>query len=396
VTGAPAPLVSVVLPVYNQAHLVDQAIEGVLSQTQANWELIVIDDGSTDDLEQRVRQYVSEPRVLFLRQPNQRLPAALNHALDYARGDLLTWTSADNIMLPTQLARLIEELAAHPDAGLVYSDYWAIDDQGGTLDDPSFRPHNRDSDIPGRIRLPSEVTIENFHRSGDNFIGASFLYRRAIAEIVGRYADDAFGGEDYDFWLRMHLVTQFHHVAEPLYKYRVHRDSLTSRAEELGLLANIRELQEADRWRIETLLTNGRLHSAGSLLRPVSQFHAALLKRCRPVAYSTYVARGPAAAPDAPSVVDIDLPASSIDAARLRHADILLCRSAATASALRREDWALDKRILTGNGEPAPCVQHAFIQAFADRVTAPVVAPRCRTLPQIDEPFRGRRTVPRG
>jgi O-antigen biosynthesis protein len=396
VTGAAAPLVSVVLPVYDQAHLAEEAIEGVLSQTHANWELIVIDDGSTDDLEHRVRHYLDEPRMLFLRQPNQRLPAALNHAMDYARGDLLTWTSADNIMLPTQLARLIEELAVHPDAGLVYSDYWAIDDRGGTLDDPHFRPHNRDPDIPGLIRLPSKVTIENFHRSGDNFIGASFLYRRAIAEIVGRYADDAFGGEDYDFWLRMHLVTQFRHVAEPLYKYRVHRDSLTSRAEELGLLTNIRELQEADRWRVETLLTDERLHSGGSLLRPVSQYHAALLKRCRPVDYSTYLGRGPTAASEVPSVVEIDLPACSIDAAVLRHADILLCRSAETADALRREDWARDKRVLTGDGEPTPSVQHAFIQAFADQVTAPVIAPRCRALPQIDEPFRGRRTAPRG
>jgi hypothetical protein len=320
----------------------------------------------------------------------------MNHALDYARGDLLTWTSADNIMLPTQLARLIEELAAHPDAGLVYSDYRAIDDQGETLDDPRFRPHNRDPAIPGLIRLPSEVTIENFHRSGDNFIGASFLYHRAIGEIVGRYADDAFGGEDYDFWLRMHLVTQFRHVAEPLYKYRVHRDSLTSRAEELGLVANIRELQAADRWRIDTLLRDGRLHSGGSLLRPVSQYHAALLKQCRPVAYPTYVERGPGAAPEGPSVVDIDLPACALDAAVLRHADILLCRSAATAAALRRADWARDKRILTWNGEPTPSVQHAFIQAFAEEATAPVIGPRCRALPQIDEPFRGRRTGPRG
>ena len=392
-TGAPAPLVSIVLPVYDQAYLVDEAILGVLSQTYANWELIILDDGSKDDLEHRVRRYLSEPRLLFLRQPNQRLPAALNHALDYARGDLLTWTSADNIMLPSQLARLIEELAAHPDAGLVYSDYWAIDDQGEPLDDLRFRPHNRDPDIPHLIRLPSEVTIENFHRSGDNFIGASFLYRRAIAEIVGGYADDAFGGEDYDFWLRMHLVTQFRHVAEPLYKYRVHRDSLTARAEELGLFANIRELQEADRWRIETLLTDGRLHSGVALLRPVSQYHAALLKRCRPVAYPTYVERGPAAELEGPSVVDIDLPASAIDAAALRDADILLCRSAATASALRREAWTRDKRILTGNGEPTPSVQHAFIQAFAEQVTAPVIAPRCRALPQIDEPFRQRGTV---
>ena len=395
-TAAPAPLVSIVLPVYDQAYLVEEAIEGVLSQTYANWELIVLDDGSNDDLEHRVRQYLDEPRVLFLRQPNQRLPAALNHALDYARGELLTWTSADNIMLPTQLGRLVEELAAHPNVGLVYSDYWVIDRQGGPLDDARFRPHNRDPAIAGLIRLPSEVTIENFHRSGDNFIGASFLYRRAIAEIVGRYADDAFGGEDYDFWLRMHLVTQFRHVAEPLYKYRVHRDSLTSRAEELGLFANIRELLEADRWRIETLLTDRTLRSGDSLLRPVSQFHAALLKRCRPVAYLAHIESGQAAAPERPSIVDIDVPAHVVAATALRHADILLCRSEATAAVLRREDWARDKRILTWNGEPTASVQHAFIQAFADQVTAPVIPPRCRALPQIDEPFRRRGTAPRG
>jgi glycosyltransferase involved in cell wall biosynthesis len=396
VTGAPAPLVSIVLPVYNQAYLVDEAIRGILSQTYANWELIIIDDGSTDDLGHRVRQYAGEKRVLFLRQPNQRLPATLNHALDYAEGDLLTWTSADNIMLPTQLARLVAELAAHPDAGLVYSDYWAIDDRGAPLADPRFRPHNRDPATGNLIRLPSEVTIENFHRSGDNFIGASFLYRQAIAKIVGCYGDDAFGGEDYDFWLRMHLVTQFRHVAEPLYKYRVHRDSLTSRAEELGLLANIRELQQADRWRIETLLVDGRLRSSGSLLRPVSQFHPALLKRCRAVVYSTCIERGSAAAPEDPAVVDIDLPASAVDASRLRHADILLCRSAATASALRQEAWARDKRVLTWEGEPTPEVHHAFVQAFADRVTAPVIPARCRALPQIDEAFRQRDTIPRG
>src|SRR5712691_2104924 len=387
VTRTPAPLVSIILPVYDQAYLVDEAIAGILSQTYEKWELIVIDDGSTDDLERRVRQYRDEPRVLFLRQPNQRLPAALNHALAHARGELLTWTSADNIMLPTQLERLIEELAAHPDAGLVYSDYWAIDDKGGPLDDPRWRPHNRDPEIPDLARLPSEVTIENFHRSGDNFIGASFMYRRAVAEIVGRYGDDAFGGEDYDFWLRMHLVTQFRHVAEPLYKYRVHRDTLTSRAEELGLFANIRELLEADRWRIETLLTDGGLVTGDALLRPISQFHASLLKRCSPVTYSTFVEGGPGAAPEGPLVVDIDVPLRAIDAAALRHADILLCRSDLTASALRREDWARDKRILTWNGEPTPAVLHAFIQAFAEQVTAAATAPRHRTLPRIDEPF---------
>jgi O-antigen biosynthesis protein len=383
-----APLVSIVLPVYNQAYLVDEAIAGIVAQTYENWELIVLDDGSNDDLEHHVRRYLDERRVLFLRQPNQKLPAALNHALAYARGDLLTWTSADNIMLPNQLERLVEELATHPEAGLVYSDYWAIDDNGGPLDDPHWRPHNRDPEIPDLIRLPSKVTIENFHFSGDNFIGASFLYRRAVAEIVGRYADDAFGGEDYDFWLRMHLVTQFRHVAEPLYKYRVHGDTLTARAEELGLFANIRELLEADRWRIETLLTELALRSGQSSLRPVCQFHAALLKRCRPIAYRSLVAPGAGATLERPAIVDIDMPARAIDATVLRQADILLCRSELTAALLRREDWAQNKRILTWNGEPTEAVQHAFIQAFANQVTLPVTAPRHCAPAQIDDRFR--------
>lgn len=392
-TSQASPLVSIVLPVYNQAYLVDEAIAGILSQTYENWELIVLDDGSTDDLDGRVRQHLGERRVLFLRQPNQLLPAALNHAFAHARGELLTWTSADNIMLPTQLERLVAELAAYPDAGLVYSDYWAIDDKRQPLDDPRWRAHNRDREIADLIRLPDVVTIENFHRSGDNFIGASFLYRRNVADIVGLYADDAFGGEDYDFWLRTHLVTAFRHVAEPLYKYRVHSDTLTSRAEELGLFANIRDLLEADRWRIETLLTDGSLKSDGSLLRPVDQFHAAILKRCRPVSYRGLVERDPAATGEGPVVVDIDVPVRAVDGAALGSADILLCRSELTAALLRREDWARDKRILTWDGELTRAVQHAFIQAFADQVTTPVTAPVRRAPARIDDPYRPARVL---
>jgi O-antigen biosynthesis protein len=400
--GQEAPLVSIALPVYDQAYLVDEAVAGILSQTYRNWELIVLDDGSADDLECRVRRYLGDRRVVFLRQPNQKLPAALNHAFGFARGELLTWTSADNIMLPAQLERLVEELLGHPEAGLVYSDYWTINDKGEPLDDPSWRAHNRDPEIPGLIRLPHAATIENFHQ-GDNFIGASFLYRREIADIVGRYADDAFGGEDYDFWLRMHLVTEFRHVAEPLYKYRVHDNTLTSRAEELGLDANIRELLEADRWRIDSLLSDGVLHSGDSALRPVGQFPAALLKRCRPVAYHSLGERGTAGIPAGPAVgdgafldpviIDIDVPARAIDTTLLRDADILLCRSELTATLLRREDWARDKRVLVWNGKPTPALRHAFIQAFADQVTSPIPPPMRRPPPRIDEPFRPSRIL---
>jgi O-antigen biosynthesis protein len=392
-TTTSAPLVSIVLPVYNQAYLVGEAIAGVLSQSYEDWELIVVDDGSTDDLEPRIRQHLGDRRVLFLRQPNQRLPAALNHGFAQARGDFLTWTSADNIMLPSQLERLVAELAAYPDVGLVYSDYWAIDDRGEPLDDPTWRSHNRDPEIADLIRLPDAVTIENFHRSGDNFIGASFLYRRTVAAIVGSYADDAFGGEDYDFWLRMHLITEFRHVAEPLYKYRVHADTLTARADDLGLFANIRDLLEADRWRIETLLADGGLKVGGSLLRPVDQFHTAVPARCLPVAYRCFVERDPAATPLGPVVVDIDGPARAIDPELLRPADILLCRTELTAAMLRREDRLRGKRVLVWQGEPAPAVLHAYIQAFADQVTIAATAPVRRVPARIDDAFRPARLL---
>ena len=391
--GEPAapPLVSIVLPVYNQAYLVDEAIAGVLAQTYRNWELIVIDDGSTDDLEARVREYRADRRVLFLRQPNRRLPAALNAGFAHARGELLTWTSADNVMLPTQIERLVAELGAHPEAGLVYSDYWAIDDKGAPLDEPDWRSHNRDPEFADLIRLPAEVTLDNFHRTGDNFIGASFLYRRAIADIVGRYADDAFGGEDYDFWLRMHLVTQFRHVAEPLYKYRVHADTLTRRAAELGLYANIQEVLAADRWRIETLLADGTLHGDGALLRPTAQFHGAIVRRCRPAAPRDDT---PHSAGDAPAVVDIDAPPRAIDSAVLAHADILLCRSALTESLVRREVSARGKRVLAWSGEMTPAAQHAFVQSFAERANAPAAAAAGDGAPAaVDEAFQPARLL---
>lgn len=386
----PGPLVSIVLPVFNHAYLVEEAIAAVRAQTYRNWELIVVDDGSTDDLEGRVRRHCDDRRILFLRQPNQKLPAALNHGFAWARGDLLTWTSADNVMLPNQIERLAAELMAHPEAGLVFSDYWAIDEGGAPYENPKWRPHNRAVDMPGLIRLPDQVTVENFHRSADNFIGASFLYRRTVAELIGPYADDAFGGEDYDFWLRLHLATSFRHVAEPLYGNRVHPDTLNARAVELGLLDNIREVLAADRWRLDTLLSEGDLLAADGALRPTAQFRAAILKRCRPVSYRSLVEGGDCQHRERPLVVDIDVPPRLADGPLLEDAAVLLCRSPLAAALIRQQDWARTKRVLVWRGEVDAAVQHAFVQAFAEGATVPAPA---SVLPRIDAAFRPSRIL---
>ena len=241
--------VSIVLPVYNQANYLAAAVESVLDQRYEDIELIIVNDGSTDGVEKVLDIYSEHPKIKILTQENQKLPNALNNGFAYATGEFLTWTSADNIMLPDQIEELVSFLNLHPGAAMVYSDYQAVDDKGLPLNDPLFRPHNQDRNDPSIMRLPREATFENLHDSGDNFIGASFMYRRYAAKVVGTYAHDTFGGEDYDYWLRLNSLFKIEHIDKVLYKYRVHDNTLNAKAGELNLFENIKRLLERDQAR---------------------------------------------------------------------------------------------------------------------------------------------------
>lgn len=238
--------VSVVLPVYNQARYLGEAIDGVLCQTYTDLELIIVNDGSTDGIEHVLDRYRHIPNVTIINQANQKLPRALNNGFIRASGEFYSWTSADNIMLPNQVERLVGYLQDHPEAAMVYSDYQAIDDAGNPLNDPTFRPHNQDGSDRSIIRLPHGVTESNFHDSGDNFIGASFMYRRDAAWFAGDYSVDTFGGEDYDYWLRMSNFFTVGHLPEILYKYRVHANTLNARAAELKIFKRVRKVLQRD------------------------------------------------------------------------------------------------------------------------------------------------------
>ena len=96
--GGKKGLVTVVLPVYNQADLLEKSIDSVLAQTYQEFELIIVNDGSTDGVEAILDKYVTHPKVLILTQQNQKLPTALNTGFAHAKGEFYTWTSADNVM----------------------------------------------------------------------------------------------------------------------------------------------------------------------------------------------------------------------------------------------------------------------------------------------------------
>jgi GT2 family glycosyltransferase len=219
----PWPRVSVILPVYNHADMVEQAANSVLYGSYDNFELILIDDGSTDDIDPALQRLLNNPRVRIFRQPNQKLPRALTHGHQQARGELVTWLSADNLMAENAIETMVRALLAKPEAVMVYADVRLIDDQGEPMVEGSYRPQNHDPSHVDVLRLHQDSRPLGFEL--DNFINACFLYRReAVAALEGHFADDLLGMEDYDFWLRLQKCGSIEHIRNetPLYYYRVH------------------------------------------------------------------------------------------------------------------------------------------------------------------------------
>jgi glycosyltransferase involved in cell wall biosynthesis len=202
------PLISIVLPTYNGMRYLRESIESCLCQTYRNFELIIVDDCSTDDTASIINSF-HDTRIRTLRHDvNKKLPAALNTGFSSSKGEFLTWTSDDNRYLPKALEVMLGYLLNFPEVGLVYSGWYMIDEQG-----------NRRRAVPAE---PPEWI------SKKSVVGASFLYRREVYDAIGNYDENLFRIEDYDYWLRIAKKYAIRPVDEILYEYRVHSQSLTS------------------------------------------------------------------------------------------------------------------------------------------------------------------------
>lgn len=202
--SADKPLVSIVLPTYNRADVLPNAIRSVLAQTYEELELIIVDDNSADDTPAVVQSF-SDRRVRYVRNdPNLKLPRALNKGFALARGDCLTWTSDDNLYAEDAIARMVERLQ-RGDCDLVYADYFLCSEQG-----PDGRPLDAHHD-----RLPDRVQLDK-----GNHIGACFLYTREVYHTIGDYDPDLFLVEDYDYFIRVAQHFRLCHITDPLYYFR--------------------------------------------------------------------------------------------------------------------------------------------------------------------------------
>jgi glycosyltransferase involved in cell wall biosynthesis len=208
--AAKGPVISLVLPVYNGQRFLRESLDSIFAQNFTDFELICVDDCSTDDTPKILAEYAArEPRMRVLTNAvNSKLPASLNNGFRVARGQWYSWTSDDNIMRPNMLGRLLDVALANPDCKVIHSDFSLIDEDG-TL---------------GEL-VPVDPANELIF---GNAIGCCFLYAREVDERIKGYDENLFGVEDYDFWLRAARHFKFYSLHEDLYLYRRHPGSLTS------------------------------------------------------------------------------------------------------------------------------------------------------------------------
>lgn len=184
----PHPLVSILLPVYNAEPYLAEAIDSLLAQTFTDFELIVVNDGSTDGSADVLARY-NDSRIRVLEQENRGLSLSLNRAIAEARGKYLARQDADDISYPERLARQVNFLERHPDYGLLGT--WADIYVGSRRTD---RKHQHPCD---NAALKFNLLCDNY------FVHSSIMMRKSVQERVGLYAAEADRQpEDFDLWSR--------------------------------------------------------------------------------------------------------------------------------------------------------------------------------------------------
>ncbi|MGB3760182.1 MAG: glycosyltransferase [Rivularia sp. (in: cyanobacteria)] len=206
------PVISIVIPVYNRENYLKIAIESVLRQTFNDFELIIWDDGSTDNSVEIASQYAEQDkRIKLVAAKHQGFSISLKSAFSICSGKYIGWIDSDDIIAPTALTETAKILDSHSEIGLVYTDYLLIDKDNKVLGKGTRCqiPYSKD-------RLLVDFMVFHFR-----------LMRREVFKQAGGINENSGSVPDYDLCLRLSEITEVYHLKQALYYYRKHSENMS-------------------------------------------------------------------------------------------------------------------------------------------------------------------------
>lgn len=209
------PKVSVIIPCYNRAHLLPECIKSVLAQTFTDFEIIVIDDGSTDN----TREVALTFPVKYQWQENQGPPGARNRGIELSQGEYITFLDSDDALLERTLEKDVEVLERYPAAAFSHGQVYNMDEKGNVFG--LEKPRTKEAGLRDGIE-----EIRDLLAYGNHVISSTIMIRRSCLESVGR-CDPAYrlGSVDLNLWINLARRYPVVYIAEPLAKFRMHAQS---------------------------------------------------------------------------------------------------------------------------------------------------------------------------
>lgn len=216
------PLVSVIIPCYNQGNFLLDAVNSVLDQTYTNWECIIVNDGSSDNTEDIAKSFTAkDPRIHYFFQANKGLPATRNVGIKMAKGQFIQLLDSDDIIRPNKLELQLKTFDESKNADIVYSEFLCFDNESpGKLYSFTNRYIISDNAIDDFIfKWPKELILSPH----------SFLFRKACFDNWGLFDESLRNGEDWDLYVRFSIHNaKFVFQEGVLALYRRHPDSICS------------------------------------------------------------------------------------------------------------------------------------------------------------------------
>ncbi len=222
------PIVSVLMPVYNGAKYLQEAIQSILDQSFVDFELLIINDGSTDDSEKIILS-IKDPRIVVIKNDNNMgLINSLNKGLNAAKGKYIARMDADDVAMPQRLQLQVKEFEASPNAVVIGSDYFLL-----TAKKISRKKNKNNSDFQKAMLLFSP-----------SFCHPTVMMKNIFAEKNLVYKSDYVHAEDYKLWTDLAFLGEFRNVPEPLLKYRSHASQISSQNHAIQLTISERIRKE--------------------------------------------------------------------------------------------------------------------------------------------------------